>query len=111
MTRHLERVRIAANALFWAFGLALSVYLAAAAFGYEGVNLFSMPLPRPFYGKTLAETEIGARTGLTVIALQRDEETTTHLTASTVLTPDTHLLMLGDTQQRRDFITLFGNGL
>jgi K+/H+ antiporter YhaU regulatory subunit KhtT len=77
----------------------------------EGVNLFSMPLPRPFYGKTLAETEIGARTGLTVIALQRDEETTTHLTASTVLTPDTHLLMLGDTQQRRDFITLFGNGL
>ena len=34
MTRFLEHARTAANALFWAFGLMLSLYLAAAAFGY-----------------------------------------------------------------------------
>lgn len=76
----------------------------------EGVDLFSVPLPYSLYGKTLVETEIGARTGLTVIALQQDGETITDLTASTVLTPNTQLLMLGDTQQGRDFAKLFGGG-
>ncbi|MDX1547381.1 MAG: NAD-binding protein, partial [Rhodothermales bacterium] len=76
----------------------------------EGVNLFSVPLPRRLRGKTLAETEIGARTGLTVIALQRDSEVLTHLTAETRLTPGTELLMLGDAQQRQEFVALFGDG-
>ena len=76
----------------------------------EGVNLFSMRLPPSLDGKTLTETEIGARTGLTVIALQQDGGITTHLTAETVLASGTKLLMLGDTQQRRDFVELFGNG-
>ena len=76
----------------------------------EGVDLFSVPLPPSLEGKTLAETEIGARTGLTVIALQRNGEVTTDLSASTVLTPEAELLVLGDPQQREGFAGLFGNG-
>ncbi len=74
----------------------------------EGVNLFSAPLPRSLRGKALAETGIGARTGLTVIALQRNGEVSTDLTGDTVLTADTQLLMLGDDEQQRDFAKLFG---
>ncbi len=76
----------------------------------EGVNLFSMPLPPTLVGKTLAETEIGARTGLTVVALQHEGIIHTALNASTVLPPASTLLMLGDTQQRQEFTNLFGSG-
>ncbi len=74
----------------------------------EGINLFSVPTPRSLQGKALADTGIGAQTGLTVIALQENGEVTTDLSASTVLTPDAELLMLGGGEQRRDFVDLFG---
>ena len=74
----------------------------------EGVDLFSVTLPRSLYGKPLAETGIGARTGLNVIALQHNGEVRTNLPASTVLTPGTELLMLGSSQQRQEFIDVFG---
>ncbi len=77
----------------------------------EGLNLFSLPLPHSLIGKKLAETGIGARTGLTVIALQQNGEVTTHLNGSTVLHAGTELLMLGDLQQRREFVEHFINRL
>ena len=74
----------------------------------EGVDLFSVALPQSLYGKPLAETGIGARTGLNVIALQRNGEIRTNLSASTVLNPGVELLMLGSVQQRQEFVEIFG---
>lgn len=74
----------------------------------EGVDLFTMPLPQSLYGKPLAETGIGARTGLNVIAVQYNGEVHTNLSASTVLFPGAELLMLGSSQQRQEFTTVFG---
>ncbi|MDX1439393.1 MAG: NAD-binding protein [Rubricoccaceae bacterium] len=74
----------------------------------EGVSLFLEPLPPLLRGKTLAETEIGARTGLTVIALQRNGQIMTDLKASTTLSTGTELIMLGDAEQRREFGNAFG---
>ena len=73
----------------------------------EGVELFSMEVPPPLHGKALAETEIGARTGLNVLAIQQNGTLITNPPASTRLTPDAELIMLGDTQQRQEFIELF----
>ncbi|MEM7103373.1 MAG: NAD-binding protein [Bacteroidota bacterium] len=75
-----------------------------------GINLFTTTVPKSLAGKTLAETQIGALTGLTVIALRHDEEVITKLTASTVLTAGSQILMMGDTKQRQDFVDKFGNG-
>lgn len=50
----------------------------------EGVDLFSEPLPRQLDGKTLAESNIGARTGLNVIAVQQNGEVVTSPPVSTV---------------------------
>lgn len=76
----------------------------------EDVDVFSVLSPRSLVGKTLAETGIGAKTGMSVIALQHDGTTTTDLSADTVLTADTRMLMLGDASQRADFIATFGDG-
>ncbi|MEM1042616.1 MAG: NAD-binding protein [Bacteroidota bacterium] len=74
----------------------------------EGVNLFSVPTPRSLRGKALAETGIGAQTGMTVVALQQNGSVTTDLSAETVLAAEDELLMLGGSEQRRDFAKLFG---
>ena len=74
----------------------------------EDVDLFSARAPRALVGKTLAQTGIGARTGLSVIALQRDGEVTTDLSAETVVAPGSELLMLGDEGQRAEFAEAFG---
>lgn len=75
----------------------------------EGVDLFSTPLPRKLYGKELAETGIGARTGLNVIAVQQNGDLLTNPPASTRLERGAELVMLGDAQQRREFAEIFGD--
>ena len=74
----------------------------------EGIDLFSAPLPRSLRGRTLAETGIGARTGLNVIAVQRNGELITNPPASTPLEEGVELIMLGDAQQRQEFAQHFG---
>ena len=76
----------------------------------EDVDLFAVPPPRQLVGKTLAETGIGARTGMSVIAVERDGVVSTDLSAETVIAPGTALLMLGDAAQRAEFAETFGNG-
>ena len=75
----------------------------------EGVDLFSMGLPRSLAGKELAETGIGARTGLNVIAIQQNGDLLTNPPASTRLDGGAELVMLGDAQQRREFVEIFGD--
>ena len=74
----------------------------------EGVDLFALPLPRSLHGKTLAATEIGSRTGLSVVAVEQRGQLVTNLRASMTLEAGAELIMLGSVQQRRDFAGRFG---
>jgi voltage-gated potassium channel len=73
----------------------------------EGVELFSIALPKALRGLTLAKSRIGSGTGMSVVALERDSTLVTQLTADTVLTEGSTLLMLGSLEQRRKFAELF----
>lgn len=73
----------------------------------EGVEFFQTQLPPALIGKTLEESQIGARTGLIVLALQVGEQTITNLTPTTVLGENSQLTMLGTTEQRQAFIDTF----
>lgn len=73
----------------------------------EGVELFSIPVPRPLHGRRLADSGIGSGTGMSVIALEADSALTTQLTGETVLREHATLLMLGSLEQRRRFAELF----
>ena len=75
----------------------------------EGVDLFALPLPRSLGGKTLAATEIGSRTGLSVVAVEQGGQVVTSLRASMTLKSGAELIMLGSVQQRRDFDARFGH--
>ena len=69
----------------------------------EGVDLFYVPLPASLADKTLAQAEIGARTGLNVIALQENGQIVANLTADRPLAKGSALVALGSAEQREHF--------
>ena len=74
----------------------------------EDVDLFSVQLPASLKNKTLADSGIGSRTGLSVVAVQQDGQLVTNLRASMQLEAGAELIMLGSVQQRRAFSDAFG---
>ena len=73
-----------------------------------GIELFSLELPASLGGKTLAQTEIASRTGLSVVAVQHDGKLVTNLRSSMRLETGSQLFVFGDVRQRREFSETFG---
>jgi len=73
----------------------------------EGADFFSVRVPPKLAGKSLAQSGIGANTGLVVIAIEEDGKTHTNPPASTELRSSARLLMLGTNDQRERFNTAY----
>jgi voltage-gated potassium channel len=73
----------------------------------EGVELFSIAVPPSLAGRRLADSGIGSRTGMSVVALDRGGTLVTRLTGETTLEPGSILVMLGSVEQGRRFAELF----
>jgi Trk K+ transport system NAD-binding subunit len=75
----------------------------------EGFELLSVLLPRSLAGRTLGESAVAARTGLTVIAIQQNGRMITNPSDSTPLTAETELVMIGSTKSRQTFAKTFSS--
>ncbi|NNE68179.1 MAG: potassium transporter TrkA [Pyrinomonadaceae bacterium] len=73
----------------------------------EGVDLFSIPVPKSLAGMTLRETGIGSRTGLSVVAVQQGDEFITQLSVDMRIEADAKLITLGSLEQRSAFTKAF----
>jgi len=73
----------------------------------EGVEVFYISLPESLGGKTIAETEIGARTGLNVIGVDLGGRVRTDIRAGEVLNDGCTLVAIGGPDQRRAFRDLY----
>jgi voltage-gated potassium channel len=69
----------------------------------EGVEMHREPVPPSLAGKTLAESRIGADTGLTVVAVREAGQIITNPGASHTLAKGAELLMMGSVEQLRLF--------
>jgi Trk K+ transport system NAD-binding subunit len=74
----------------------------------EGVELFSVAVPASLAGRSLGDSGIGSRTGLSVIALQQGDQLIAPLAAETRLPAGAELFMLGSHEQRDVFNQAFG---
>ena len=74
----------------------------------EGVDLFTRELPPSLHGHTLAESGIGAKTGLNVVAVKRNGTLVTRLRPDLRLPPGTELVMVGADEQVDAFVEAFG---
>jgi len=74
----------------------------------EGIGFHEIACPKSLEGVTLRDSQIGARTGLTVVALEVEGGLLTDPQASTVLLPKSLLLTMGTEEQRETFRQLYG---
>lgn len=75
----------------------------------EEVTLFISPVPLSLDGQTLAQSGIGAKTGLSVIAINKNQQVITQLTANTMLSLGDEIVMIGNAEMKQEFNTLFGD--
>jgi len=73
----------------------------------EGVDLFTREVPPSLRGTTLAESRIGERTGLNVVALEHDDTFETELTGGTTLPAEGRLLLIGSDEQVESFVAAY----
>ena len=70
----------------------------------EGADVIVVPIPPSLAGKTLAGSDIRARTGLNVIAVQSKEKCVTNPPASTPLPRGGEIVAIGSLEQRQAFM-------
>lgn len=73
----------------------------------EGTELFIEKVPSAIAGKNLADSEIGATTGLNVIAVRHAGESITNPTATVELPEGGTLVMIGTSDQHKSFLERF----
>ncbi|HTU99520.1 MAG TPA: NAD-binding protein [Luteitalea sp.] len=69
----------------------------------EGVELFTIPVPPSLAGRTLLESGIGSRTGMTLIGVEAPDGLVTQIDGATTLVRESELVLLGSREQRRAF--------
>ena len=74
----------------------------------EGLDLFNVEVPRSLHGRMLRETGILARTGLAVIAVERDGIMDLHPRPETNLNSGERVLFIGTAEQRSGCRRVFG---
>jgi K+/H+ antiporter YhaU regulatory subunit KhtT len=72
----------------------------------EGTELFVEKTPEHLFGKNLADSKIGATTGLNVLAIRENGRLTANPPASTELSRDSELVMIGSAEQRMRFLAM-----
>lgn len=74
----------------------------------EGADIIILPVPASLAGKTLAESDIRAKTGLNVIAVQTGDDALTNPPATTKLPAKGEVVSIGSLEQREIFIREYG---
>ncbi|HLV38108.1 potassium channel family protein [Xanthomarina sp.] len=76
----------------------------------EGFTLFIIPVPKSLEGKTLSESGVGAKTGLSIIAIKENSEVFTLLSSNTILPHGAEIVMLGNIEMKHKFNKIYSNG-
>ncbi|TDU40342.1 Trk K+ transport system NAD-binding subunit [Gelidibacter sediminis] len=76
----------------------------------EGFTLFIIPIPKSLEGKSLAESNIGAKTGLSVIAIKENSKVMTLLSSQTILPHGAEIVMLGNIEMKHRFNKIYVKG-
>jgi voltage-gated potassium channel len=74
----------------------------------EGVDVFEVNVPKSLVGKSLAEAEVGKRTGCNVVALRSNGDLKINPDAHEPLPATGELVIIGTTEAEAHFLEVFG---
>jgi Trk K+ transport system NAD-binding subunit len=75
----------------------------------EGLDVFRYPITEELVGRTLAESDIRAETGCSVVAIERGEETIINPPPDLPLPPPpAEMILIGSTEGERTFLRKYG---
>lgn len=74
----------------------------------EGLDIFKVRVPKSLVGRTLAEINLPAQTGCTVIALYTNGEMQTNPPVHEPLPQNAHLVLIGHVEAEERFLTRYG---
>jgi voltage-gated potassium channel len=75
----------------------------------EGLDIFEMDVPPPLAGKTIAEAEIRAKTGATVVAIRDGTRIQVTLDPSQRLDPGSRVILIGTPAAEEAFLNTYKN--
>ncbi|MEL7061310.1 MAG: NAD-binding protein, partial [Acidobacteriota bacterium] len=73
----------------------------------EGLEFFALDMPSSLAGRSLAESQVGRRTGLNIIGLETNGEVSISPAADMPLPTGCRILALGTSEQHREFVETF----
>lgn len=73
----------------------------------EGVNFYALEVPTSLIGRSLRDSEIGAKSGLNVVAIESHGALLSNPPPDTALDQESQLYAIGSSEQRRRFYDLF----
>jgi Trk K+ transport system NAD-binding subunit len=73
----------------------------------EGVNFYMLDVPQALVGRSLRESDIGAKTGLNVVAIESHGDLLSNPPPDLPLDAESQLFAIGSSDQRRRFYDLF----
>lgn len=74
----------------------------------EGLDVFKVPVPPKFVGKTVAETRIHPETGCTVIAVEAEGTLSINPAATWLLPAQAEIILIGTSEAEEHFLRLYG---
>jgi Trk K+ transport system NAD-binding subunit len=75
----------------------------------EGLDIFRVPIPAVLAGRTLAQSDIRAKTACTVVAWQQGEEMTVSPDPHQPLPANGELVLIGTVSAEKKFLQLYGD--
>ncbi|MFC6731210.1 MULTISPECIES: cation:proton antiporter regulatory subunit [unclassified Haladaptatus] len=105
-----QRARQFGSILEGAYFESVAVENLSVPLGNAIINWEQVPADSPLSGKTLADTNIRAETGASVIAIQRGEETIPNPDPTATIEPGDYLVALGTREQVAALNTLLASG-
>jgi Trk K+ transport system NAD-binding subunit len=76
----------------------------------EGLDLFKVPMPKGLVGRTVAESKVRERSGVSIVAVMQGDDIAVNPDPSVPLPDAAEILVIGSEEAEADFLEIFADG-
>jgi K+/H+ antiporter YhaU regulatory subunit KhtT len=73
----------------------------------EGLDIFKLPVPKSLAGRSIADSRVREKSGVTIVAVVRNTEMDVNPDPATVLAADAEIVLVGSDEGGASFLDVF----